>query len=436
MRSYANVEAATQYERSLEAVGRLSTVSDVERAKVWAELGDARERAGLFTESLDAYRRAYHLVGDDALAQAEMLLKRAWARERAGDYSMALRETTHAKRVVDALDSTDAIRWKARSTALAAYIRQRQERPKDALRQAKTALDEASAVDERAAMARAYTVISWTHLMLDLPGAGDILRKALALYEDLGDAVGQADATNNLGGLAYFEGDWNDALEYYERSRVASERLGNVAYVGIGEMNIGEVLVNQGYLEEAERVLRNASRVLRSIGITSAAVYAEMHLGRALAQSGSIDAAESLLLDVRSEAVELGYGILGFESSLHLAECLIAKDEPGAALELLDDASASVGDEASIYAPTEARVRVLALIALGRLDEAVDRMRLGLAEARNRGLDYEIALLLQLDAELASRDEPNRVEGLLAESRDILRGLGVRTATDADAHQR
>jgi tetratricopeptide (TPR) repeat protein len=272
--------------------------------------------------------------------------------------------------------------------------------------------------------------------MLDLPGAGDILRKALALYEDLGDAVGQADATNNLGGLAYFEGDWNDALEYYERSRVASERLGNVAYVGIGEMNIGEVLVNQGYLEEAERVLRNASRVLRSIGITSAAVYAEMHLGRALAQSGSIDAAESLLLDVRSEAVELGYGILGFESSLHLAECLIAKDEPGAALELLDDASASVGDEASIYAPTEARVRVLALIALGRLDEAVDRMRLGLAEARNRGLDYEIALLLQLDAELASRDEPNRVEGLLAESRDILRGLGVRTATDADAHQR
>ncbi|MEA2057153.1 MAG: adenylate/guanylate cyclase domain-containing protein, partial [Actinomycetota bacterium] len=414
-RSYANVEAAAQYERALESVRRLPEISERERALVWTDLGDVREQAGLFDDALDAYRRAYRFVSDDPIAQARLLLKRAGARERAGHYPIALRETTKAKRLVETVDSRAARRWEARATAFAAFVRQRQERPRDALREAEIATEEARAAHEKAALARAYSVMSWAYIMLDMPGAGDLFREALALYEELDDHAGQADVTNNLGGLAYFEGAWDEALAFYERSRVETERLGNVGDVGIVEMNIGEVLVNQRHLDEAERVLRNASRVLRAIGYPFGATFAEMQLGRALTAKGDFEAAEDLLLQVRSEVIDLGFAGGAFESALYLADCLIRKGEADEALTLLDDAAAAGGDETSIYGSTEAWIRASALAALDRREEATDQVRRGLSEARSRGLDYEVALLLQLDAQLASPESPDRAAAALDE---------------------
>ena len=40
---------------------------------------------------------------------------------------------------------------------------------------------------------------------------------ALPIYEELGDLLGQANALNNLGVDAYYEGRWQEALETYER---------------------------------------------------------------------------------------------------------------------------------------------------------------------------------------------------------------------------
>ena len=36
---------------------------------------------------------------------------------------------------------------------------------------------------------------------------------ALVLYERLGDLDGAGKASNNLGGIAYFDGRWDDAVE-------------------------------------------------------------------------------------------------------------------------------------------------------------------------------------------------------------------------------
>ena len=77
LQNYANVEAATHYERALEAGRRLPDVADGERAEVLTRLGDARERAGMFTLSLDAYKRASRLVRGDDVRTADLLLKRA-----------------------------------------------------------------------------------------------------------------------------------------------------------------------------------------------------------------------------------------------------------------------------------------------------------------------------------------------------------------------
>jgi tetratricopeptide (TPR) repeat protein len=434
-RSYANIEAAAQYERALESARRLPDVSDHERSDVWSELGDVRERAGLFEEALDAYRRAYRLAGDDPIAQGELLLKRAGARERAGHYPMALSETTRASRLVEPIRSPESATLAARATAFSAQIRLRQEKPRDALRRARVAADEAAAADAKGALAQAYSVMAWAHLMLDDPGALDLSRQALDLYEELDDLVGQTHMNNNLGFLAYFEGRWGEALEYYERSRSGSDRLGNVVDVGFVEANIGEVLVNQHRLDEAETRLQHASRVLRASGEISMATFAEMQLGRVLTERGDLAEAETLLRRVENEVNSLDFVTGAFEAALYLADCAIRNGEPEKALALLDKGSEAAGDAAAIYAATEARLRATALAAAGRRDDAIGYVAEGLAVARGRGLEFEVALLLFVKADLLADNEPDRSEESRAEATAIFQRLEIRSgavAVDTD----
>ena len=73
-RSYANADAARHLQNAIEVSRRLPDVTDADRARLWTRIGGLAELAGMFAESVDAYRRA------------ERLLRRGPARagERAG----------------------------------------------------------------------------------------------------------------------------------------------------------------------------------------------------------------------------------------------------------------------------------------------------------------------------------------------------------------
>ena len=68
-RAYAAAEAAIHYERAVEAARRVAQVDDEERRRLWVALGDARQRAGMFDDALDAYQRAARLARHDAVAR-------------------------------------------------------------------------------------------------------------------------------------------------------------------------------------------------------------------------------------------------------------------------------------------------------------------------------------------------------------------------------
>ena len=422
--AFANVEAAAHYIRALESARRLQEVSDGERAEVWTRLGHVREQAGLFEAALEAYRRAYHLH-TDVVTRAELLLKRASARERASQYSMALRETTGARRLLEDSSAKKAEILDARAAAFYATIRMRQGRPIEALRTALRAKDRAQEANASVALARAYGVMAWAHLMMDRPGAEPLFLDALELYRDADDLEGQSDMNLNLGGLAYFEGRWDEAIEYYERSRDAADRLGNVVYVAGADANIGEVLVNQHRLEEAEPRVKRASRVARASGDSWTAIFADLHLARILIERGDLTQAESVLRDAREEARSLDMTGHAFEAATYLADLLVRSGEPSQALQLLDEAKLDAGEEAAIFAPTADRVRGLAIASMGRTAEAVEVVADALESARGRHLDYEVAMLLLCEAELLEVDDPVASERLRTEGRDIVARLGI-----------
>ncbi len=185
-RAYANPEAARLYEIALEAARRLKDTDSAERVRVWTKLGEVREWAGMFKGALDAFRHASHLVPDDPLTRAGLLLLRARARERAGAFSSALRELTTAKRLIANLDTSAARQTRAQLESFTAMIRFAQEHYRDAFKQAATAIEMARSAGNKPALAEAlYTSGSAQQAM----GEGDTshIYEALAIYEELGD---------------------------------------------------------------------------------------------------------------------------------------------------------------------------------------------------------------------------------------------------------
>jgi predicted negative regulator of RcsB-dependent stress response len=157
------------------------------------------------------------------------------------------------------------------------------------------------------------------------------------------------------------------------------------------------------------------------------ATFAELQLGRVLTERGDLEGAEILLRRVEDEVNTLDFVTSAFEAALYLADCAIRKGEPDAALALLDSGSREAGDEASIYAATEARLRAAALAAADREDEAVAHLEEGLNVARGRSLDYEVALLLFLEADLTESSQPDRAARSRAEGAEIFERLEIRS---------
>jgi tetratricopeptide (TPR) repeat protein len=274
------------------------------------------------------------------------------------------------------------------------------------LRAARAAAAEAIRCDDRSALARAYNVISWAGLVLGLDDPDDHARRALELYEELGDLGGQADMANNLGVQAYFEGRWAETLDLYRQSVDACRREGNLVDAATTEANIGEVLVNQGRLDEAEPVLRDAGRVLRSSGYVSGAAFAEMHLGRLLAFRGDLGGAERMLRSRMNELTSMGRTASAYETSLHLADCLTRAGAPQHALELIGRMAAQTSEDVSIFDSSRATVSARALIELGFADEAIETIVSGVEHARARGLDFDLARLLLLVGRLGPPFDP------------------------------
>jgi tetratricopeptide (TPR) repeat protein len=419
---YANVEAAEHYERALEAARALSGVETAELAEVWTQLGDVREAAGLFAASLEAYRRASQLVKGDPVSRARALYKIARARERSGAYSLALRELTIAQRLLEGSRSASAHSVRAQLLATRAQVHQAQEQPRDALRVAEEAVVEAQSSENLEALASAYVRLDWANLFLGNPDKAIHGEKALAIYEELGDVGSQAIVIGTTGIAAYFDGRWDDALELYEQGRDTFLRAGNAVHAAHADSNIGEVLVNQGRLEEAEPILRGSIRVLRASGFPDGAAFGETQLGRTLTGLGRFDEAEDVLRDAWEEAKQLGIPSMSADAAVYLAESQLRSKRPDLAMRTLDVVAEGAGGDFIWQSATLARVRAEVLADLGRVPEAIEELDLGLVAARDHGLAYEEALLMLLLDELTDDPDPeNR-----ARATALLDGLGVR----------
>lgn len=426
---YANVEAGDFYRRALGAARHVADVSDTDLCAVLESLGDVCDRVGAYEEASAALRQARKRRSGDPVASARLLRREAELAESSGRYVQSLRLLGKGLRSLEGMPGPDAAAERANLAVWYASGRMRQGRHREALRWCQRAIDEAGLAGDRESLAWAYLVLDSISVELALATSEPYAELALSIYKELGDLGRQAGIMLNLGGRAYYESRWVEALSLYERARELYTRTGNTANAADAMFNIGEILCHQGRFDEGEPLLRDATRIWRAAGDRVGVTLARSELARAAYRRGAFDGTLSELEQARAEFHAAGADVDVLETELRIAECLLlgSDDLPRASLLLasvLERVDAE-GEVAEVRLPRILRLRAWALALGDRFDDARAAFEESIRVGRAAHADFDVAMALDGLSRLELPADRDDAASLKHESRQLLGQLGV-----------
>jgi tetratricopeptide (TPR) repeat protein len=195
----------------------------------------------------------------------------------------------------------------------------------------------------------------------------------------------------------------------------------------MAKVNIAEITSDQGKLEEADTLLREALRTLRAAGWKELIAAATSYLGRVAYRSGRFDEGLELLRTARSQYEEMGAQGELLEVETRIAECLVLQGRASEGLPLADQALQAARTLGGVppQVPPLFRIRAYALMQLGSVDEARGALEASLAAAQSRKADYELALTGRAFVELAGLTGDLPDESLVVEFAMAMERLGI-----------
>ncbi len=419
---FAQTEARVFLRRALEGAKHID-VPPKELAAVYEELGDVEDRLGEFAAAEAAYAHG-RAVLDDTVNCARLTLKGAWMAQRVGRSTVAISRVTKARALLTHAEGRRGARaLRAQVGTCEAAVRYQQGRFKEAVEVADRAAADAKASKDRSTLAKAWYLMDMSLWFLNRGDEAVHTEDALRIYEELGDVDGAGGVMNNLGGYAYWRGEWDKAVELYERGREALARSGNTAMAALGDFNMGEVLSDQGRLPDAEECLTDAVRVWSAAGSVESPL-AEAVMGRTLARQGRFDEAYVLFEGALAAVGEGGREERGPADRGVRGEALAFEGRAEEALVRADAVLPRAEAEESFVAVLQ-RARGWALASLGASEAAAAAMQASIAAAREEGSIYEEAVTVEAMAALGDACGGPPDPKALKEARDALAKLGV-----------
>jgi tetratricopeptide (TPR) repeat protein len=401
---YANVDAASSYQRALAAAGGFTPPND-ELLRVTEALGDVLELAAHYDDADAAYARGLELGGN----HARLLRKRGLVCERLGRYDEALELYELAASEADA-NETVALQLGR------AVVLNRQGRIDESARWATLAAEGAKASGDRAALADAYYIRAAAEGDRGGP-AREFLDLALAIFDELGLLHRQATVLNNMGVRAYYEGAWDSASELYLLAEAAVQRAGDVLTGAHAKNNRAEILLDQGHLREADALFADALRIYRAATFPIGAALVTANLGRLAAAEGRFEDGRAHFDDAAAQFRALGSESFLLEADARRAEACVLEgrydDARALALGALDGMSRT--GEVGVRLALLERLLALAAVQARRPADAPPHFERSLRIARELHAEYEVARTLRaLQAcGLAGRGEAEEADSIL-----------------------
>ncbi len=284
-RLYAVQEAISHYEH---ANALLEHVEATLGQRLWIEegLGDMLTLQGEHDAALEHFERARSLLtGEQDMNEhlADLCRKTAMLHERKAEYQAAF---TWLEQGLSVLDDDTALEV-ARIRLAGAGIYSRQGKHRQALDWCKTGLAIARQRSSRSVLAHAAYLLGTIHGHLGrVKEEIACARRSLVLYEELGDAVGQIKALNNLGAASWGLGDWDEATDCWQRGIALAEEIGDVNSVAIMTNNLGQILLERGRPGAAARAYERSRDIWEATGFPFGVAASWSGLGQAYAECG------------------------------------------------------------------------------------------------------------------------------------------------------
>lgn len=228
-------------------------------------------------------------------------------------------------------------------------------------------------------------------------------QRALAIFEELGDLVGQANVLNNLGTAAFYQGRWMEALDLYQRAAEVCGRAGDVLHKGQPQVNMAEIFIDQGKVAEAEELLVELRTSWGRLPYPFGVGVATLNQGRAALRAGDFERAGSIFEEVRQQFADM-------DSLYYLSECELSMlelrmrtraggDDVADVERVSGEIDAREGDPYLKY--PLARMRAVALARSGDPEGALEVITASVNQAEVAGYLFDLAGGLRLRAALA-----------------------------------
>jgi len=398
-REYANEAAIVHLERALQSATELGEPCDEERLEAHKVLSEVLTIVGRYDEALAHLNKAQALVeaqpptSERDRRLAELYRGMAEAQQAKGDYDDAF---VWLKRGLELPGITSSIEG-ARLYLMGAGIFHRQGKNDRAVEWCRAGLEIAERVEGptgREVLARGnYLLGTILRRYGDLQQAIECCRKSLALYNQLDNLLGQAQAHNNLG-TAYDEQDmWDSAARHYAAARRIVEQIGYAEGQARVASNLGEVYLAQGRFAEAQAQYKGALEIVNRIGMTYGVAVLHNNLGAAYVRGKQWHDAERHLEQALALFEEIGSEDFLAELFRHQAEVALGQ---GQAEEALDRAERSLRQAQAHGMRLEEGMtwRVLGRVhrERGELDQAEEALGRALEIAQEAHKRHEIAL--------------------------------------------
>ena len=435
---YANEEAAQLYQRAIDAGRRLPAIGPIELAQVLASMSEALLRAGQIRKAAAANAAARRLCKEDPQMSAHLLFERSRIEERLGRYPQSLGWATKARRVLERLHGSEAAVEMANLTTWHALLLQAEGRSRAAIEWAERAIEQAEGIGDLKALGLAYSVLDWAKATLGEPTGGRYWRRSLELAEETGDLERQAHVLNSLGYSAFYEGQWDDAMGFYERASTIFGTIGDLVNAHAVAGNVAEILAERGRYDEADAILRDSLGVWRASEYRYFLAGCLSDLGRVAARTHRFDESLSMLEEALGLFVDVGAEEEVVDVVVRKAECRVLMGEAGAALALVEEAETKMRgtDAAAQSGSSLERIRGYALLQSGKAREARDAFDWSLRAAREQNLGHEVALALDASMKLAEAGGEAPDDAVERERDSILERLGIPEVVDVPTKAR
>lgn len=443
-RMYANVDALVSYRRAREAARNLPGLPREQIAGLAETIGDLHARLAELDAATAAYREARRLAPPQAHAiRARVAFRAAVAATRAGHPQGFARWLGKVDAELDRAAAAGVTEpalaeLRARATVERAFLLFRQGAYADAIKLASVGLGEAESADVPLLGAKALWVLDIAAMATGRAGDDVSIQRALDLGTASGDLPTQALMQKQLGVHAYYRGEWSAAAEHYEAARAVYDRAGDDWNALGAAINVGEIMVDQGRLAEAEPLVAEPLRAWRASGTPWDIGFAAALLGRLRSRSGRHAEGIDLLTEAISAYRVSNYRFDAIDAELGVVEAFLLQASPYVALDRLRETERELVAAARAAGMTEVatleqlpdsvphlssflRMRGYVAGQLGERSTALESFQRSLTAARLRQSTHDVALaaaaLVWLSPEAtearAERDELFRQLGIV-----------------------